>query len=941
MVDPYLLERIRSALADRYAIEREVGRGGMAVVYLARDPRHGREVAVKVLMPDLAANLGVERFLREIETAARLNHPHILPLHDSGSEGGYLFYVMPYATGESLRDRLNREGQLPVNEAVRFSREIAGAIDYAHRQGVIHRDIKPDNILISDRHAVLTDFGVARAISAAGGDRLTATGVTVGTPRYSSPEQLSADAKVDARTDIYSLGCVLYEMLSGEVPLVGATLRSTRAKRATETPTPLSLMRDAVGPELDAVIVRSLSRIPADRYATAGEFREALRAATTAASASDPLRHRTPAAHTPGAASQSAMAAAPPGQGAPPPAAAPPGQGGQSAPSPRNQRFRRALVGAAPLAAVVLAAMWYTSRKANPVPDGGDAVTGPRWEQLTHTSREKREAVFSPDGRAIAIAEAEPGGGFRIGVNEIRSSEPFKTLAVVDDLTQLRWLPDGSGLEFWGAYLGRQGTYTVAREGGAVRLVSEYDFETSPDGAERAVVVVASGRLLIFTEGEDGTYTVSDSLVMEGDFQFLGDATYSPRGDVLAVTAIEATGGWNLWLVRRDGSGEELLVETSDRISGLMWREDGEALYYTLNRPSGRELIRVPMLPSGEAAGSPRSIMRLGDSLWIEDIWSDATRLLAAKSSSDERLVILTPGAEGEETPSRVIADTEGARSFAIAPDGETMAFVRKTAAGSDIYTAVRAGRAATRITTVGTVSEYHSHLAWSPDGSMLAFIAPWQDTARVWLVPAEGGSPVRLVGSRPGALLAWHPGSLMYNTPDNRNTMIADSIRVFRPPGSVPLTAAALGVGDSAAAVERLLVPSDSPGWVFHLITSPDGERVALFWNRRDARGLWVMGLEDGEQTHVAPTGLLWDSWVSLSWSADGRSLFWHDGREIRRFSVSGTDSEIALTPPGDATYHACERELRDDSFICVRGIDDADVWLVSGLELAGRDDE
>jgi len=276
---PDLLERLKSALEDRYAVESEIGRGGMAVVFLAEDLRHHRQVALKVLHPELTATLGAERFLQEIETVASLNHPHILPLHDSGEADGLLYYVMPYAEGESLRQRLDREKQLAVDESVRIAVEVADGLDYAHRKGVIHRDIKPGNILLSERHAVIADFGIARAIEVARADRVTSTGLGVGTPLYASPEQATAQETLDGRTDIYSLGCVLYEMLAGQPPLTGSTPQMIQARRVSETPSPLHGLRDTVPPALDHVIARALARIPADRYATASQLGQALQAA--------------------------------------------------------------------------------------------------------------------------------------------------------------------------------------------------------------------------------------------------------------------------------------------------------------------------------------------------------------------------------------------------------------------------------------------------------------------------------------------------------------------------------------------------------------------------------------------------------------------------------------------------------------------------------------
>ena len=262
-------------MADRYVIERELGRGGMATVYLAHDLKHDRRVALKVLHPELAATLGPERFLREIRTTARLDHPHILAVHDSGETHGQLWYTMPYVEGESLRDRLRREVQLPVEEAVRLTHEVADALDYAHRHGLVHRDVKPENILLSDGHARVADFGVARALDAAGGSQLTETGMSVGTPAYMSPEQASA-GQMDGRSDIYALGCVLYEMLAGEPPFTGPTPQAILAKRVLEPVPHVRTLREGVPEPLEQAISRALARAPADRFATAAEFARAL-----------------------------------------------------------------------------------------------------------------------------------------------------------------------------------------------------------------------------------------------------------------------------------------------------------------------------------------------------------------------------------------------------------------------------------------------------------------------------------------------------------------------------------------------------------------------------------------------------------------------------------------------------------------------------------------
>ena len=294
------IAQLTTALADRYRIERELGAGGMATVYLAHDVRHDRKVALKVLRPELSAILGAERFLAEIKTTANLQHPHILGLFDSGEAAGLVYYVMPFVEGESLRDRLKRDHQLPVEEAVRLAREVADALEYAHQQGIVHRDIKPENILLHGGHAVVADFGIALAASRSeGGARMTETGMSLGTPHYMSPEQAMGEREITPKADIYALGCVLYEMLTAEPPFVGASAQAIIGRVLTEEPRPLTAQRKTIPPNVEAAVQRALSKLPADRFASAKEFGDALARsdytdagtrATTAAAGSAPER---------------------------------------------------------------------------------------------------------------------------------------------------------------------------------------------------------------------------------------------------------------------------------------------------------------------------------------------------------------------------------------------------------------------------------------------------------------------------------------------------------------------------------------------------------------------------------------------------------------------------------------------------------------------------
>jgi serine/threonine-protein kinase len=298
---PSVLERLSTALAERYVLEREIGQGGMATVFLARDLRHERRVAIKVLHPELSAMLGPDRFLSEIKLTASLQHPHILPLFDSGVADGLLYYVMPFVEGETLRARLDRERQLPVADAVRLAREIADALHYAHERGVVHRDVKPENVLLQSGRAVVADFGIALAVQQAGGTRMTQTGLSLGTPHYMAPEQAMGERNVDARADVYALGAMTYEMLAGEPPFTGPTAQAIVARVMTERPRALRIVRGTVPEYVDAAVNTALEKLPADRFATAALYSAALEASNATLARSGARSAATAPAHGLGA----------------------------------------------------------------------------------------------------------------------------------------------------------------------------------------------------------------------------------------------------------------------------------------------------------------------------------------------------------------------------------------------------------------------------------------------------------------------------------------------------------------------------------------------------------------------------------------------------------------------------------------------------------------
>jgi serine/threonine protein kinase len=421
-------DRLAAALADRYRVERELGQGGMATVYLAEDLKHHRRVALKVLRPELAATLGADRFFQEIEVAAKLQHPHILPLHDSGEAGGFLYYVMPFVDGESLRGRLARGGELPIHDAVRILAEVADALAYAHGHSVVHRDIKPDNVLLSGRHALVTDFGVAKAVSeATGRQQLTTAGVALGTPAYMAPEQAAADPTIDHRVDIYALGVMGYELLTGRPPFVRASSQEILAAHITQPPEPVSVRRPAVPAGLAEVIMKCLAKRPADRWQSADELFTHLEQQLTPTGGTTPSQTRPTVVR---------------------PARAP--------------ATRVAVIAGAVLVAAA-GGLLLAHRS------GGDLQLGKRSALTLDPGLELNPAV-SPDGKLVAYSRMTPAES-RLVIQQLAGGEPVTVARWPSLYSALpSWSPDGARL----AYSSPRGLEVIPALGGASRRHAEH-----------------------------------------------------------------------------------------------------------------------------------------------------------------------------------------------------------------------------------------------------------------------------------------------------------------------------------------------------------------------------------------------------------------------------------------------------------------------------------
>ncbi len=615
--------RLTTALGDRYRIERELGAGGMATVYLAHDVKHGRDVALKVLRPELAAVLGAERFLNEVCITAQLDHPHILTLIDSGADDTFLWYVLPYVRGESLRTKLTREKQLGLSEALAITKQIAAALDYAHRHGVIHRDIKPENILLFEGEAMLADFGIALAVKEAGGNRLTETGLSLGTPQYMSPEQATGDRQLDARSDVYSLGAVLYEMLAGEPPVTGPTAQAMIAKLMTERPTRLRVVRDTVPEGIENAVAQALAKTPADRFASAADLAEALGRAADAPSTAVP----------------------------------PPGR-------------PRWLVGVSAAAVlVVLGGVGWLALGRSRV--GATAFT-PQLVQLT-TDGNARLPQLSPDGTRLAYVARDCDSLERCTERLVvrdTGGAGSATLMRASSFWFVRWATGGRFLVVTRVDPQGFGVYAVPTLGGEPRLL----------GCCFGVPIGATDTLLLspyFAAPTDSVVwlrfiTVSDGLAHDSvPVRRVGVVNVGypagAGGRIVVVRHVSPTTG-SLWLLHRTGRVTDSMPEITQFGSAPLWSPGGDALIWASARgrmfwgtPSPSVLLRRLITSEGRFAGSPDTLLRLQPGSDLAALQADGTALLTQGPVDAEAWALERPrpGRLGFSTR-RVAASTAG-----------------------------------------------------------------------------------------------------------------------------------------------------------------------------------------------------------------------------------------------------------------------------------------
>jgi serine/threonine-protein kinase len=855
---PDIPERLSAALAGRYRLERELGQGGMATVYLAEDLKHQRKVAVKVLRPELAATLGPERFAREIAVAARLQHPHILGVLDSGEANdpgagdpsgrpSFFYYVMPYVEGETLRDRLARSGELPVHEAVRLLGEIADALAVAHRAGVVHRDIKPENILLSGRHAMVMDFGVAKAVSEASGrQQLTTAGVALGTPAYMAPEQASADPQMDGRVDIYALGVLGYEMLTGHTPFHGLNPQQTLAAHVTQAPAAVGQQRAGLSPALEAVVMRCLAKRPADRYQTADELVVALEPLAT------PSGGMTPT-HT-----------------QPIPAVS----------LPAGWRQRALVIGVAVLmglAALGFLAWRLTSGGSPPLEIG-------RSDQLTSEAGLEIQPAVSPDGKLVAYAA---GNSSRMRIY-LRPVGGGRTIPMSDDSTavetQPRWSPDGVSLLF----LTRGGVAVAPALGGSSRPV----VAPTPRSAVTTAAWSPDGREMVFVR-DDSLQVIplsggSARLLATGGG--LHSCSWSPAGRWIACVSqngesIRPGASFGnlapsaIVLVPAAGGAPVRLVEAQAFNQSPVWSPDGRLLYFLSNRDGPRDIYALTLSSSGRPRGEATRLTTGLGALSIS-LAADGRRLAYAIYSARANIWALpipsgAPVSADAATP--VTSGNQVIESMRVSHDGRWLVFDSDLRGNADIYRVPVSGGQPEQLTS-DPADEFAPDL--SPDGRAIAYHSWRTGTRDIEIKPLDGGPVVRVTDT---------PAQESYPvwSPDGRTIMFYDQVTPF----TIYLVRQGPD-GHWSAPPTRLVSPGVSADW------SRDGAWIAYVGSISDAQAgpVMVISAAGGVPRRLFDPGPAAPEANLCMWSPDGRTLYY------KAHDAQGHASFWSVSPAGGA---------------------------------------
>lgn len=879
-----LRERLQLSLGSAYTLERELGGGGMSRVFIAEERALGRKIVVKVLPADTGAGLSAERFRREIQVAARLQHPHIVPLLSAGETDGLPFYTMPFVQGESLRARLSRSGELSVNEAVHALHDVAAALAYAHGEGVVHRDIKPDNVILSGGVAVVTDFGVAKAMDLAateaggGATGLTSLGVALGTPAYMSPEQATADSHVDHRADIYSFGCLAYELLAGSSPFAGRSPHQMLAAHVTETPEPLAKRRPSTPPVLDALVTKCLEKRPGDRPQSAEELLAALDAIATPTGGTSPTGARL-GAHRPA---------------------------------------RVGLLVAAAGMVVVTAsafALWWqgAAPKAYLVGATTPIAVGPSIEL---------EPAISPDGRFVAYT-APTAQGRRIFVRQIDGGRPVAVAADLDGShLSPRWSPDGSRLMF----VANGAAYVVPALGGAERRAFDVpggrvvDPAWSPDGTQigygdgAAVWVrpaVGGGEPRRIAEG-----TLPHSLAWSPDQRYLAWVEGNPMTVENRSTSVIMVGS-----VER---GKPVRVSDAVHVNASpVWTPDGRALLFVSSMGGPLDVYQQGMRGS-RSVGAPVRLTT-GLSAFSVSLARDGSRLAYSQVRTQSNVVVarsVSGRTVSLSSATPVTTDNQIVETMSVSRDGQWLAYDSNRGGNFDIYKIRLDGGEPIQITT-NPSNDFLPH--WSPDRQEIAFHSTRTGTRDIFVVSAEGGTERAVTAF---ATQEWRPRwspdgqRILYTTTDS-----SDVVQGGR--GGGTLSVVTRNSGGSWSAPRNLGHYRDLS--LLQASWSPDGKLIA-FASQGD---VWVLPADGGAARRVIDAATLGGAARIALWASDAGVLYVHLRTPTGASAMSavplsgGAPRRLIEGEPGEAAYR-WEFDTDGGRFFFTRAKVESDVWVM-----------
>jgi Tol biopolymer transport system component len=709
-----LQNQLQEILGTSYRIDRELGGAGMSRVFVATEVELDRQVVVKVLPPDLSAGINIERFRREIQLAARLQHPHIVPLLSAGAKGSLLYYTMPFISGENLRTRLTKRGELPVQEATKILREVADALSYAHEQGVVHRDIKPENILISGSHALVLDFGVSKALSSATsetpteGPTLTSLGIALGTPAYMAPEQAAADPNVDARADIYALGIVGYELLSGRTPFTGLNQQQTLAAHITTEPVPVAQHRPQIPPGLATVIMRCIEKRASDRFQSADDLYAALEPYSVTSGATAPTT-ALPAARKPFRWTPQRIAVA---------------------------------AGIAGVVVMGFIASTFAFKNNSPAYIVGDT------RQVTNFETLEVQPSISPDGRTVAYAAGNPNGTFRIWLRQMSGGRAIPLTDSTVDSEWPRWSPDGSRILYMGS--GNR-AYTIPAFGGVAAAVGDTmhlvtcawsnagDRLACSNNFQGGIVITnADGRspkLIPHTAGNDGAsipaWSADDKLIA-----FVrGNPLYGGGSSIGNIAPS------SIWVARADGGEPVRVTETGHLNTSPVWTPDGSLLYVS-SLKGNRDIYLLKTGRDGKPRGEP---VRLTTGLNAHTIALDKTGTKLVYSVFTPTSNIYTAPIAGGAMR-RVTSGTQTIENLHVSPDGKWLAYDSNLNGNQDIYKLPVAGGEPEQLTHNGADNFFPT---WSPDGSQIAYHSLVNGNRDIFTMDASGGNVTQVTKAK------------------------------------------------------------------------------------------------------------------------------------------------------------------------------------------------